>query len=61
MVAHAFNSSTWDTEAGESFQFEASLVYIVRPFLKTNKQKTTTNPKKLIHKWTLKKLASKKI
>jgi hypothetical protein len=28
MVAHAFNPSTWEAEAGD-FEFEASLVYRV--------------------------------
>lgn len=31
MVAHAFNSNTWEVEAGE---FKASLDYTVRPYLK---------------------------
>jgi hypothetical protein len=29
MVAHAFNPSTWEAEAGEFLEFEASLVYRV--------------------------------
>jgi hypothetical protein len=29
MVAHAFNPSTWEAEAGGIFEFEASLVYRV--------------------------------
>ena len=29
MVAHAFNTSTREAEAGESLELEASLVYIV--------------------------------
>jgi hypothetical protein len=29
VVAHAFNPSTWEAEAGESLEFEASLVYKV--------------------------------
>jgi hypothetical protein len=28
-VAHTFNPSTWEEEAGESLEFEASLVYRV--------------------------------
>jgi hypothetical protein len=28
-VAHAFNPSTWEAEAGGSYEFEASLVYRV--------------------------------
>lgn len=27
--AHIFNSSTWEAKAGESLEFEASLVYIL--------------------------------
>ena len=27
MVAHTFNPSIWEAEAGESLEFEASLVY----------------------------------
>ena len=33
MVVHIFNHSTWEAEAGRS-EFEASLVYIGRLFLK---------------------------
>jgi hypothetical protein len=29
MVAHAFNPSTWEAEAGRFSEFEASLVYRV--------------------------------
>jgi hypothetical protein len=29
VVAHAFNPSTWEAEAGGSHEFEASLVYKV--------------------------------
>jgi hypothetical protein len=29
VVAHNFNPSTWEAEAGEFFEFEASLVYRV--------------------------------
>jgi hypothetical protein len=29
VVAHAFNPSTWEAEAGGSLEFEASLVYRV--------------------------------
>ena len=34
VVAQAFNPSTWEAEAG-GFEFKASLVYRVRPCLKT--------------------------
>ena len=29
MVAHAFNPSTWEAEAGRSLEFDTSLVYKV--------------------------------
>jgi hypothetical protein len=29
VVVHAFNSSTWEAEAGKFLEFEASLVYRV--------------------------------
>jgi hypothetical protein len=29
VVVHAFNPSTWEAEAGGSFEFEANLVYKV--------------------------------
>jgi hypothetical protein len=52
LVAHAFNPSTWEAEAGGFLEFEASLVYRVssrtaratqrNPVLKNKKQKTNT-------------------
>jgi hypothetical protein len=48
VVAHAFNPSTWEAEAGKISEFQASLVYTVssrtarttqrNPVSKTNKQ-----------------------
>jgi hypothetical protein len=32
LVAHTFNPSTWEAEAGGFLEFEASLVYIQREF-----------------------------
>jgi hypothetical protein len=53
VVAHAFNPSTWEAEAGRFLEFEASLVYKVssrtagaiqrNPVSKTTTT-TTTNP-----------------
>lgn len=38
MVAHTYNPSTWDTEAGELLQVQSQPELIVRPYLKqTNK------------------------
>lgn len=31
MVTHAFNSSTWEAEAGNLFEFKARLVYKLSP------------------------------
>jgi hypothetical protein len=39
MMVYAFNPRTQEAEAGGSLEF--SLVYIVRPFSKMNKQKAT--------------------
>ena len=55
MVAHAFNPSTWEAEAGGFLEFEASLVYKVssrtaratqgNPVSKSNKQKNKQTKK----------------
>jgi hypothetical protein len=39
VVAHTCNHSTHKAEAQEDWEFEYILGYIVRPYLKTNKQK----------------------
>jgi hypothetical protein len=53
MVEHAFNPSTWEAEAGDLCNFQASLVYFGSsspakitqrdPVLKTKQNKTKTN------------------
>ena len=53
MVAHTFNPSTWEAEAGGSLEFKASLVYRVscraarttqrNPVSKNKKQKQKQN------------------
>ena len=56
MVAHTFNPSTWEAEAGGSLEFEASLVYKVssrtaraiqrNPVSKKQQQQNNNNKKK---------------
>jgi hypothetical protein len=51
VVAHAFNPSTWEAEAGDLCEFEASLVYrgssrIVRAQRNLVSNKTKTKTKK---------------
>lgn len=55
MVAHAFNPSIWEAEAGGSLEFEASLLYRIefqdrpgsaeRAWLKKKKKKTNNQNK----------------
>jgi hypothetical protein len=60
MVAHAFNPSTWEAEAGGFSEFEASLVYRVssrtaratqRNPVSKNKQKKKKKKKKKKPTW----------
>ena len=58
MVAHAFNPSTWDAEAGGFIEFETSLVYRVssrtaratqrNPVSKNQKEKKKTDKMSVI-------------
>jgi hypothetical protein len=61
VVAHAYNPSTWEAEAGEFLEFKASLVYRVssrtaratqrNPVSKNQKNKTTKNKEIVILPW----------
>ena len=46
-VAHACNPSTWEAEASEISEFEASLVYRVRMSSRTARETWLEKPKKL--------------
>ncbi|GAB1299163.1 NEDD4 family-interacting protein 2 [Apodemus speciosus] len=48
VVAHAFNPSTWEAEAGGSLEFEASLVYRVSFRTAKATQKTLSQEEKLL-------------
>jgi hypothetical protein len=45
-VAHAFNSSTWEAEAGGISEFKASLIYTEKLSLETKQNKTNQNKTK---------------
>jgi hypothetical protein len=63
VVAHAFNPSTWEADAGEFLEFEASLIYRVssrtaratqrNPVLKKpkNKKNKTRAARWMEHSW----------
>jgi hypothetical protein len=47
VVAHAFNSNTWKTEAGRFFEFKDSQGYTEKPCLgKQNKNKQTNKARR---------------
>jgi hypothetical protein len=38
-VIHTYNPSTWEADEGNRCEFQASLGYIARPYLKKEKEK----------------------
>jgi hypothetical protein len=52
VVAHAFNPSTWEAEAGGFLEFEASLVYKVSSRTATAIQRNSVSENKQTNKQT---------